>query len=378
MNDITKKVLVVFPHSPNPRMIKRVRVLLSVYDVHVIYWDRDLGNKKINELPMGSKVKVVKRKANEGSPLKRIGTTIRVIKEVVSIAKEISPDIIYLSKTDMLFAGFLYKKLIKTNTPLIYEVSDLHTLMIDIQNKVPKKLISLILKKVERSMCKSIALLVVTSEYFYESFYRSIVSEDNVVFIPNTPDPRVFENFKRKTHEKFTVGFIGAVRYAEQLEMLIDASVEAGVNVFIAGGGKDYIRIKEYAKNFDNVEIYGEYEYEQEIKELYERVDCIYSVYDTKLTNVQLALPNRLYEAAFTATPIIAPKNTYLGDLVEKYGIGNTVLSDSKSELTQLLLKIKKDSKYFHRLEEKSTHLKGIWNLNEYNKELIEAIERNF
>lgn len=379
MKNIGKKVLVVFPHTPNPRMIKRVNALLTVYDVHVVYWDRNLGNKRINELPMeSSKVTVIKRKANEGDPLKRIGTTISVIKDVVLIAKIISPDIMYLSKTDMLFAGFIYKNFIKTNTLLVYEVSDLHTLMIDIQNKAYKKLLSLILKKVERSLCKSIVLLVVTSEYFYERFYKKIVSKDKTVFIPNTPDSRVFENFKRKTRERFTVGFIGTIRYAEQLEMLIDSSVEANIDVFIAGGGKDYLRIKEYAKNFDNVEIYGEYEYEQEIKELYERVDCIYSVYNTKLMNVQIALPNRLYEAAYTATPIIASKNTYLGELVEKYGIGITISSDSKLELIQLLLKLKNDPNLIKNLAEKSNYLKGIWNLNEYNIKLLEALEHNF
>lgn len=373
-----KKVLVVFPHIPNPRMIKRVKALITAYDVHVIYWDRDLGNKKTNELPMESKVTVIKRKSNEGNPLKRILITIGIIKDVVLIAKEISPDIMYLSKTDMLFAGFLYQKLVKTNTRLIYEVSDLHTLMIDVQNKASKKLISLILKKVERSLCKSIVLLIVTSEYFYENFYKKIVSADKVIFIPNTPDLRVFENFERKTHEKFTVGFIGTVRYAEQLEMLIDASIETNINVFIAGGGIDYLRIKKYAKNLDNVEIYGEYEYDQEIKELYERVDCIYSVYDTKLTNVRVALPNRLYEAAFTATPIIVSKNTYLGELVEKYEIGKTVSSNSKLELIALLSELKEDIKYIKALEKKTTHLKSIWNLNDYNKKLLVAIENIF
>lgn len=83
-----KKILIVFPHSPNPRMIKRVRALLTKYEVHVIYWDRGLDYKKKNELPSGSKVTVIEKKANEGEPLKRLGVTISVIKEVVSLAKK--------------------------------------------------------------------------------------------------------------------------------------------------------------------------------------------------------------------------------------------------------------------------------------------------
>lgn len=369
-----KKVLVVFPHTPNPRMIKRVKALLTNYDVHVIYWDRDLGTKKINQLPDEAVVTVFKRKANEGSPLKRLGTTFSVMKKVISAAKELSPDILYLSKTDMLFAGVIYYKLFRRNSVLIYEVSDLHTLMIDVQRKFYKKLISKILKKVEELLCRTISLLVVTSENFYEKFYKDMIPKDKVLFIPNTPDSSVFNNFQRKAHEKFTVGFIGAIRYAEQIEMLIDASVEADVNVFIAGGGKDYLRIKEYAKNYENVEVYGEYKYEEEIKQLYERVDCIYSVYDVKLTNVQIALPNRLYEAAYTATPLIVSKNTYLGELVESYEIGKTISPDSKSELIETLLYFKQDSGYTKSFEEKAKVFKGDWDLNKYNKNLLDAI----
>jgi glycosyltransferase involved in cell wall biosynthesis len=376
MNNIKKKFLVVFPHTPNPRMIKRVKALLINYDVHVIYWDRNLGNKKINELPKESKVTVINRKANEGSPIKRLGATISVIREIIAIAKKVEPDVLYLSKTDILFAAVLYKKITKKNVKLVYEVSDLHTLMVDQHRKTYKILMSKLIKKTEKSLCKSIELLIVTSEFFYNQFYQSFISKDKVVFMPNTPDPLVFDGFHRKTNKKLTVGFIGAIRYPEQLEMLIDASIEANINVLIAGAGKDYLRIKEYAKNYENVEVYGEYKYNEEIKKLYERVDCIYSVYDAELKNVQIALPNRLYEAAFTSTPIIASKNTYLGDIVEKYDIGKTILFDSKTELIKVLSFLKEDANYLKSIEEKSQLFRNDWDLNKYNKNLIKAIEK--
>ena len=370
-----KKILIVFPHSPNPRMIKRVRALLTKYEVHVIYWDRGLDYKKKNELPSGSKVTVIEKKANEGEPLKRLGVTISVIKEVVSLAKKKSPDILYLSKTDMLFSGVIYKKMFGRDCKIIYEVSDLHTLLIDVQKRTYKKFISKILNIIEKSLCKTISLLIVTSEYFYDKFYKKIVPQNRVVFMPNTPDPSIFEGFNRKPCRKFTVGFIGAVRYAEQLEMLINASAEANINVLIAGGGKDYQRIKDYAKKFKDVEVYGEYVYEEEIRELYERVDCIYSVYDTKLKNVQIALPNRLYEAALTATPIIASKDTYLGQLVDEYGLGKTVSPNSKSELVEVILQLKEESNHLNNIEDRAKSFAKKWDLKKFNRRLLNAIE---
>lgn len=370
-----KRVLVVFPHTPNPRMIKRIKALLEKYEVYVIYWDRELGNKKNNRIPKEAKVKVIKRKSNEGNPLGRIGTTMSVIREIISITKGISPDAIYLSKTDVLISGFLYKYLVKKDTHLIYEVSDMHTLMIDKQKGIYKRIISLILNKLECFLSKSIALLVVTSEYFYQNFYINVVSKEKVLFIPNTPDPRVFDKFERKNNDIYTVGFIGSVRYASQLEMLIDISIETNINVLIAGGGRDFFRIKEYAEGFKNVEIYGEYEYESEIKSLYEKVNCIFAVYDTELTNVRIALPNRLYEAIYTNTPIIAARDTYLGDIVEKYQLGRIITHNNKFELIQAIKDIKSDSFYENKFIANNEELRRSWSLKTYTNELLDRID---
>jgi glycosyltransferase involved in cell wall biosynthesis len=246
--------------------------------------------------------------------------------------------------------------------------------MIDVKRQLHRKFISKILSMFEQTLCKSISLLVVTSENFYEQFYKKTVTLDKVIFMPNTPDPEVFSGFQRNHNDRFTVGFIGAVRYAEQLEMLIDVSVEANIDVLIAGGGKDYLRIKKYAETYENVKVYGEYKYDDEIKGLYEQVDCIYSVYDTKLTNVQIALPNRLYEAAYTATPLIASKNTYLAELVEKYEIGRTIAADSKSELIETILYLKHNPGYFKSIDENAEIFKNDWSFNKYNENLLEKI----
>lgn len=375
MENTNEKLVFLFPHLPNPRMLKRIGALRKNYNVEVIYWDRLLDYNNPNKLPKDIKKHVIKIKGNEGRPLNRLKNTIKVIVEALRIIKKIKPKILYLSKTDMLFVGVVYKRLFNKEIELIYEVSDLHSLQIDKQKSIFKKFMSWTLVKLEKILCQHIKLLVVTSENFYDQFYNKFIDKSKMLFIPNTPDPGVFNEFNRNKNNIFTIGFIGAVRYAKQIEMLIDAAEIAEINVFIAGRGVDSQRIEEYAKEKKHVEIYGEYQYGEEIKTLYEQVDCIYSVYDASKRNVQIALPNRLYEAIYTNTPIIAAKNTYLGELVEKHGIGKTTHHENTSELVKVIEELKTNDKSLGKIKENLLIMRDKWVLDNYNKRLINKIE---
>ena len=92
--------------------------------------------------------------------------------------------------------------------------------------------------------------------------------------------------------------------------------------------------------------------------------------------NVQIALPNRLYEAVYTDTPIIAAKGTYLGELVDKYKIGKTISYDSYHELTEVLRELKNNRDYTLQIARNTSRLKDIWNLEFYNKQLLNVIKQ--
>ena len=74
-----------------------------------------------------------------------------------------------------------------------------------------------------------------------------------------------------------------------------------------------------------NVVFLGKYNYKEKICSIYEQIDCVYSLYDTSIKNVKVALPNKLYEGAFCNLPFIASKGTYVGELIEKYNFGIAV-----------------------------------------------------
>ncbi|CAM4161104.1 glycosyltransferase [Lederbergia lenta] len=375
MNNNKDKILLLFPHIPNPRMLKRINALKENYKLEVIYWDRGINFDRRNHILPTIKENVILRNANEGNPLKRVGTTIKVMIDALKLIRRAKPMYLYISKTDMLLIGYIYKRFFNNNVEIVYEVSDIHSLMIDEQKIISRKIISKILNKIEKFLCKNIKLLIVTSEYFYKYYYQNFIEAKKTLFIPNTPDPTIFKNLKRKENKRLTIGFIGIVRYAEQIEMLIDAAELTDVEVFIAGKGIDYERVKKYARGKEYVQIYGEYEYDKEIKLLYEKVDCIYSVYNASMKNVQIALPNRLYEAIYTQTPIIVAKDTYLGELVEEYNIGETIQYNDIKDLVEVINSLKDDERKIKGIKNNMSHLSNKWILENFNKELINAIE---
>ena len=369
-----KKICFLFLHLPNPRMIKRILALEPYYNVEAIACIRETTLTKKNRIPKNVTTNIIKKKANEGKPLKRIGATFQVIIKAFILLSNSKSNKLYVSKLDMLLVAFLYKTFVNKNVEIIYEVSDLHSLVMDNQNNILKRFMAQAIKKLEGFLCKYINILVVTSECFYTSYYRSYITENKVLFIPNTPDPKVFNNLEKKSKENFTVGFIGVIRYAQQIEMLIDAAEDLNIRVLIAGDGIDYQRIKNYSKDKEHVSIYGAYEYEKDIKKLYEKIDCVYSVYDVTLKNVQIALPNRLYEAVYTGTPIIASKDTYLGKIIEDESIGKTIYYNDKETLKEVLKVLEKDEDDFKNIKDRMLILREKWILDIYNKKLVEKL----
>ena len=194
--------------------------------------------------------------------------------------------------------------------------------------------------------------------------------------MPNTPDKEVFANYKKKSTGLFTVGFIGGIRYLEQMKLLVDACSIVGCNVLFAGAGgttDDYLKITDYCKGKQNVEFYGKYNYSEEIAKLYGMVDCVYAVYDADNPNVRIALPNKLYESIICELPIIVAKNTYLEELVKYYNVGYSVSHHDVNDLVNVLKELATGKCHVSPLSFEMA--KEDIDINKYNKELKQIIE---
>ena len=108
-------------------------------------------------------------------------------------------------------------------------------------------IIKSLLRLTEYVACKVVDSLIVTSPFFWSEYYYKWISEDKVLFIPNTPEEHVFNTYHKKQGGRFRLGFIGKVRYEKQLKMMIDAANKADIDVLIAGNGICLDKIADYA-----------------------------------------------------------------------------------------------------------------------------------
>jgi succinoglycan biosynthesis protein ExoL len=369
-----KDIVFIISYLPLGRILRRLKTASSVGNVAIIYWNRMLKNKIVNKIPQTIEQVEVVQKAAEGNPLKTFAAMIVFTIKALQNLIRLRPRVIHVELLNMLLIAVFYKFIFSRKVRVIYEVSDLHGLLIDQQVGI-KEVISKFLFHLEKLLCGYVDLLIVTSEYFVDEYYCKFFSKEKVLFIPNSPEEKLFKGFNKKNDGKFTVGFIGYVRYKNQLEMLIRVSQRCDINVLVAGDGTDYPYLSEKYKDCKNVIFYGPYEYEKEIKHLYEMVDCVYSVYDTSLKNVRIALPNKLYEAIVCNLPIIVAEDTKLAKLVQEWGVGVEVSDIIEDDLSAAITRLKNDNGYYNNIINNCRKLANRYNYLAINEQYLNLIK---
>lgn len=338
-------------------MYRRMVALMPEHKIELIYWDRQLKIEAVYSIPKGVKTYRIAIRAVLGQWFRRLIPLIRFLIRAFRLLNSIRPDAIHCGGLDMLLIGWLYKKLFAHGLKLIYEVADLPNITYNQKAGIKARWLKVVFRTLEKHLCKAACLLIVTSPYFWSEYYSHLVPKSKIMFIPNAPEKRLFGAFKKRIHENFVIGFIGLIRYPDQIKMLIDATENLqGVKVLLAGEGKDYEKIKTYCERRSHVVFYGPYNYETEVVKLYSEIDCVYAVYDTRIDNVRVALPNKLYEAIVCELPIIAAEGTALGKFVTEEGIGFAVPDNDVDILRKVILRMVTDrcilDKFRRRLQE--------------------------
>lgn len=362
-------------HVPDPKTNKRIKVFKKNGDVKVIctrrksqdIWEPAFDDVKHYifdvDLPTVQHI------------LKRFLVSKGYQKKALSKLKELKPDVIYADGLDSLLIAAKYKK--NHDAKLFYDVADLRETYIEEPTQLIKRAINNVIKSIERKCFKNVDYLVITSKKFFSVYYNRLIAKEKVIFIPNAPDKEVFNNYHRKITGDFTIGFIGGIRYLDQMKMLVDAAGKCSCRVLFAGAGgtsTDYIEISAYCKDKEWVEFTGKYDYQKEIAGLYGKVDCVYAVYNADNPNVRIALPNKLYESIYCQLPIIVAKGTYLSELVEKWGVGVSVNHKNTNELCKAINMLKMDTHRYDEIVKNCKRVSGKVVSESYVNELTEKL----
>lgn len=359
------KIVFLLTHVPDPRINKRIKVIEDLgMDVTTVYWNRYQELFKTNENIQNITI-------NVGDSSRKF--FLRIIKGMlVSMVSfkfliKLKPVLIYIDGIDLLFPAFIYKWMFHNRTRIILEIADLPGY------HIYTGVLRMFLEKMVNFFIMKSNLVVFTSPFFWNDYYKDLLGNVKDIFIlENLPEERIFKNFKKGRHEVFTIGFIGSIRYINQLKLLCEACEDIpGVKIFLAGGPIPS-ELKEFLSKYPKIEYFGPYSYERDIVDLYSKIDVVYAVYDTNSENVRIAIPNKLYEAIVCGLPIIVAKKTRLAEYVEDLGVGFAVSDRSVDELRELILKLKNERNIIETIEKKAEAIRHRY----YWENVIEEFKR--
>lgn len=369
------KTLFLLGFLPNPRMQKRINNAKQNSSVHLVCWDR---GKEMLAPPSieGITCRIIKEAAGN-DPVSRLIPFRRFSKQALSELCNIKPDIIHVQGLDMLQIACDYKRKQNKEVHIIYEVADLHRLLVDRQKGLVRKAAQRLLLRSERKCSKYADLLVLTSSKYFDTYFSRFYNEEKVFFFPNIPDLSVFQDYRKKeTHKHFVVGYFGVIRYKEELKLLINSLSTTKSNLIIAGYEENDPEIENLCKGRDDIEWIGRYDFKKSAAELYGRCDCIFAVYDAGMLNCRVALPNKLYEAVYCELPILVADNTYVGELVNEWGVGIPVVHDSQESIEKALLAFQDEAQYNKYVIECQKH-KDYINLEKMNEKYNSFVKKN-
>lgn len=331
-----KKIVILIGFLPEPRMMKRIELEKNIGELHVICWDR-INNMQERPPENNFSAHIIARKVGT-DPVKRMIPYVLFSRDALKLLREIQPSVIHVQSVDMLKIACSYQKESGQKVHIIYEIADLHRLLVDSQKNPVKLLLQKYLRYEDRHLEENYDVLLLTSMKYYESYFQNFVSREKVLYMPNVPDLTAFQDYhKKKSGEDFTVGYIGSVRYKNQMRNLIEAANRCRIHLLIAGFESEPVEIEPLCKADPNVEWIGRFDFNARAAELYGKCDVMYSVYDADMKNVRVALPNKLYESTYCEMPLIVAKDTYLAQMVEDWGVGIAVDHKSVDELAAVL-----------------------------------------
>lgn len=352
-------VAFIFPDIPNPRILKRVKIAAKSNQVHLIYWDKLLKYKHEFSTPEDVLTKKISIKCKNGINVQRVLASNRFRKQAIDYLTDIKPDILHVCNLDMLYIAVDYKNKYKEKCKIIYEVADLKKYVFKEKNLI-KNMSNSMMRNKEKQYVKFIDVLILTSEYYWDYYYKGLnIDQSKFLYIPNVPEKKLFDDFRKVKHDAFTIGFFGNIRYKVQILDLIEVIKQTkNTKLIISGYGifmDDVIRASE---NCDRIEILGSFDYNKDIVHLYQKIDCVYAVYDSYNENVKIAIPNKLYEAIVCELPILVAEGTKLGEFVIRNKIGNPINSNHPSELKNEINKLRDDLNYYEEIVNNESAIK--------------------
>ena len=335
-------------HQPNPRFVKQIKYLSMSSDISVLYYYRDYMKDLSSEYDTVCHIHQSIGSISNGNYLQRIGKYIKSIQKLYHILKNNKYNLLIVNNIDTLALFKICTLFTKIDAKIVIEISDLRS------HAYTNSLKSKIMRVIEKFMFKFVDKLIVTSPKFYDMYYNKLFSGKYFVLENKPLSNMIPPKLEKIKNDKTIIGIVGLLLQGKPYETLFETIKDNDrFEVHVYGKGTYQKLVESYVSEYQNIKYFGGYNFFQDSAKIYASLDILYMPYDTTngSLNNKVALPNKLYEAMYFSVPIITSSGTYLGELVEEYGIGKTIKCCDKEKLLNTLINIGID-KVFNKFDE--------------------------
>lgn len=259
-------------------------------------------------------------------------------------------DVIIARNFDLLVLAWATRLILnRRDIPLVYECLDIHRLF------TKDGTIGAVMRWAERRVLRSIQLLVVSSPGFVTSYFKPTQGYDGPVSILENklwfevePIARPSEPRRSNRKKPLSVGWVGSIRCAPSLKILMETADQLGAAVEInIHGNIHHHALPDFDREVaarSNVFYHGPYSYPADLADVYGNCDVVWAQdLWQRGANSDWLLPNRIYEAGWFGCPCIAVSDSQTGRRIAEDQLGFTIPKPDADHLCQLLNSVSRD-----------------------------------
>ncbi len=309
-------------------------------DVSAITWSRTVGESQIAD---PHDPWVFKKRAVYGGGFKNYISHLKFMLYTYSTLKKINPGLIYACDLDTLIPSLAWGR--KKSYLLIFDQFD------PLSVKANNPILSRLLDRIEVVLSKKANFRITPNINRIDSYYASKWIEIKNLFEFENSTPSDKSSFN--CFQLFYGGVLSSDRGLMALSSAVANLPQWEFQIF--GQGPELVGLQ--SLNSSRIMTKGLLAHKLLMKEA-RKSDLYAALYDPKFNHNKKTASNKLFEAAQLGIPLLASKNTYLGEIVEKHRLGWTVNYDDIQGIMEVLTTCEE-----MELREKS-EIK--WNLQEY------------
>ena len=266
--------------KPDLRVYKEALFLKEQgYDVEIICMDRkNEFIDKPQEMYNGIKITRLFPRTQKTSELIEKNALIRKLKGLIYVhwlmkfirqtkkyLKNQEFEILHCHDFELAFCGVVFFRKKKI-------VFDMHEYYCNRKSKIKNYIIDKVVKFTQ----KRASWIIHVNDFQVEK----IKQREKLVFVPNYPEKKKFENFSRIESNKLRISYTGYVRHYIPLLNLMKAANELeNIEVAINGSGDAYDKLAQENSKLKNTILTGAYSHE-DIAKFYSNSDVVYIVYN--------------------------------------------------------------------------------------------------